>query len=574
MEAFAVLPGQRCRNELEQWIRITADNLATWEKRPYMKFAPPDYLRTLAEPMYDRQLEAEIIEQFEIIPSLYMENHFKRYVESFDPEQDIQGHFMRHLRRNIELYDLLQQQYLKLKNFYVLDKQTVWLTQLNDKIREISTLTWKNPLKPESLRLELKLTLLSIPRMLSWKEIYSRYNQNCKSLKNTDRRKQQKKPVTTISVKTLNLDATPKPKPIKSLTMEEIMADDEPKPKRQKPKPKKRSEIDSRYDFSQDEDLSKFHNISPWKTLRKVKSYGKRHGWDDVKIESEAYDTERDSFNWKRQRKFMKHWIAPPHTFVIDYFFPGKFAYLLAINVNTRKLFYSLPSFFKRMPNGGWTKNENQQFHASTKSSIRSMLELMQQTTIKGLLMDQESAWKSKFHQWLTENGITWKHEDKTDMEGVIDTKDKRRSVHSVTSLIDRVIKTLRVMNRKLGNPDEIPPNVLEYLVDEYNQSPHTTLSRLLKRPTSPNDVDDNPALEKQVMTALMKENFLVETDPAYQVKGKVQVYNSANHFDKVRPKLLPGYWEVVGRKDGLFEVKRGNRTILANRWMLKSKKL
>jgi hypothetical protein len=68
-----------------------------------------------------------------------------------------------------------------------------------------------------------------------------------------------------------------------------------------------------------------------------------------------------------------------------------------------------------------------------------------------------------------------------------------------------------------------------------------------------------------------MVENMFVEAQPDYQVRKFVQVYNEANAMDKVKPKLLPGKWEVVGFNKGLVQVKQGNNILNVNRWMLKN---
>ena len=68
-----------------------------------------------------------------------------------------------------------------------------------------------------------------------------------------------------------------------------------------------------------------------------------------------------------------------------------------------------------------------------------------------------------------------------------------------------------------------------------------------------------------------MKENLLTEMQDGYEVNGRVRVFNDASSFDKLKPKLLPGKWDVVGKKDGLIRLKQGENEILVNRWMIKT---
>ena len=82
---------------------------------------------------------------------------------------------------------------------------------------------------------------------------------------------------------------------------------------------------------------------SPWKTPSKVRDFVNRTNVDPITIEDQSWNIGTNSFNLKSQKRFMRHMYGPRHTFVIDYFFPGKFMYLLAINVNTRKAFFCIP---------------------------------------------------------------------------------------------------------------------------------------------------------------------------------------------------------------------------------------
>ena len=41
--------------------------------------------------------------------------------------------------------------------------------------------------------------------------------------------------------------------------------------------------------------------------------------------------------------------------------------------------------------------------------------------------------------------------------------------------------------------------------------------------------------------------------------------------MDKVKPKLLPGKWEVIEPVDGLFKLRQNDDEILVPRWMLKN---
>jgi hypothetical protein len=123
-----------------------------------------------------------------------------------------------------------------------------------------------------------------------------------------------------------------------------------------------------------------------------------------------------------------------------------------------------------------------------------------------------------------------------------------------------------------LTRKEEINPELMEYLVNEYNNSPHSTLQKYLGRPATPSEVDADVELENRVVLGIIAENHIVEGHPEYNVTRRfVHVYNDAHSWDKVKSKLLPGTFEVVGKDQGLYELKQGDHRIKVNRWMIKS---
>ena len=263
----------------------------------------------------------------------------------------------------------------------------------------------------------------------------------------------------------------------------------------------------------------------------------------------------------------MKHMIAPRHTFIIDYFFPGRFMYLLAINVNTRKAFFSVPKEI-RLVGSNWNVPPNPK--ANSASAIESLKDLMDQTVVRGLIMDQEPAWQNDFHAFCNKNGIAWRHYIKNNIKDLIETNEYSRGNHSTTALIDRLCTTLRRMNYNMGGNLSIDPDHMRFLIDEYNNSPHSTLSRLLERPTSPNMVDADPKLEDKVVLKLLVENASVDMERDFDLVGqKVRILNESSKMDKLKNKLLPGVWNVIGRDHGLFVCESGPYRIKVSRWML-----
>ncbi len=316
---------------------------------------------------------------------------------------------------------------------------------------------------------------------------------------------------------------------------------------------------------------TKTPTTSPWKTRKKVETYAEKYGWGTELIEKSVHRDGPDSWRMKDQRRLMTHFVGSRYAFVIDYMFSGIWAYCIMININTRKAFFAVPSVYGRNPND--YKRIKEKFHANAKSAIISLNDLLKQTPIKFLLMDNETAWERshEYKQYLESKGIAYKFVPKSGVGDELETFNKRRLNHSSTSLIDRLIRTLRMMNYNMGLDNEIPPSVMRWLVDEYNSSPHSTLSKHLGRPVSPNEVDEDPKLERKICSSILRENFIIRSRPEYALDKYVRVYNAETAFDKVKPKFLPGWWEVVGVEDGLVKIKQNDANMKVSRWMLKS---
>ena len=330
--------------------------------------------------------------------------------------------------------------------------------------------------------------------------------------------------------------------------------------------------INDKYGYKLEDIKEELIGKSPWKSARKVSHYARRH--ELPKEFDNLRDISKDSFNWKQQRRVMKHYVAGRYTFQIDHMESGRFKYLLAINVNTRKAFFAIPDEIRR---SGYTweppRADGEKWQVDRYSVVNELKHIMEQTPINAIMADEESAFTSHVVQkFLKNNNIEFKCVHHYSVEGIIDTNTTSRSTHNTTALVDRLIGTLRQMNYNLGLPSQIVPETLYYLINEYNNSIHTTLSQILKRKVTPNDVDGDVNLENELVKRIHVKNFFVEESAEYQLKdgAKVRVYNDCDFMDKVKPKLLPGTWEFVERDGGLYKVRQGKNIIKVPRWFIK----
>ena len=297
----------------------------------------------------------------------------------------------------------------------------------------------------------------------------------------------------------------------------------------------------------------------------------KRNKWTDNEIEDWRYNKKSDFFDYKKQSKdYMLKTVAPRHSLIIDYFFPGKFVYLLAININTRKAFAIPSPEIKTINENRFAISEKNNKTATT--AIKLLNELLKQTKIKHILCDQEAAFLSQmFKNECKKNGIELKQYIKNDVKGVVQTTEASRGNHCSLSIIDRLSRTLRRMNYNVGNDSNISPNTMEILIYEYNNSPHKTLSDIVGRPITPNMVDDNERLEDYIVWTRMRDNMKTKFKDDFDIVGRnVRCLNESSKFDKVKTKLLPSMWQVVGTDGGLFICRQGDYSIKLPRWMLK----
>ena len=311
--------------------------------------------------------------------------------------------------------------------------------------------------------------------------------------------------------------------------------------------------------------------FNPWTSPVKANDFMRRNNWTNKEIEDWNYARKSDFFDYKEQsKKYMLRTVAPRHSLIIDFFFPGKFIYLLAINMNTRKAFAIPSTQIREIREGTFTvRNTN---NRTVKTSVDLLNELRNQTPIKHLMCDQEKAFLSKvFKDECKKHDIELLPYIKNNVKGIVETAEESRGNHTTLSLIDRLARTLRRMNYNLGNSTDINPKVMELLLEEYNNSPHQTLSAIVGKPVTPNMVDSSELLEDFIVESLLRENFKTKSQRDFNVVGKeVRCLNESSKFDKIKTKLLPGVWKVVGTDGGMFVCKQGENTIKLPRWMLK----
>ena len=275
------------------------------------------------------------------------------------------------------------------------------------------------------------------------------------------------------------------------------------------------------------------------------------------------------------RKNYFLHHVSKPGTYQMDLMFDGQKSefqcYLVAINVNTRKLYAQSTKIPKR------PKDESE-FVAlgyswkNAEALKLSLDEIVKQIHRNGndinlIIMDGEKGMYSKtMDEKLNELNIDIR---RVDIE-----------VHTSLALIDRVIRTIRDMNYKemRGEKRVITPDVMNRLVWIYNNKPHKTLSKFFKKKVTPNEMDSNIDMEKEWIKHLHEENYKTMFLPSFQMKkgSEVHLWQPPEKFVKRRSRLQKEIYTVEGSIGGNYLVKNKEtgQEKLYPRWAMKHKKV
>jgi hypothetical protein len=247
--------------------------------------------------------------------------------------------------------------------------------------------------------------------------------------------------------------------------------------------------------------------------------------------------------------------------FNIDFFFTGKpqggFVYLLAININNRKC-WAIPVNVEINEAGSIATIVKS--GRSTESYLKAFRYLIPQTKVRFIRADQERSFQDK---------ITMKFYRDNDIEFIpVEVGD-----YHVLGIIDRMCWTIRDMAYRMKVP-RISPDFMSVIMNQYNNSPHTLFSKIMKKPTSPNDVYSDEDNEIFIFDTITKQNEAIDNIQGYElpVGTSVKLYwSKAKALDKRRALVYPDFYTIVGKVGHNIQIKnnRTSETKLVPRWMI-----
>ena len=258
-------------------------------------------------------------------------------------------------------------------------------------------------------------------------------------------------------------------------------------------------------------------------------------------------------------KRYRLHKVAPHGTYMIDLMFNKKLVYLVAINVNTRYAMVELTNTVQStLGINPLTNSEGEvlKYDSKTTSSyLRALNKMMNEVKfmnpIKHLTGDGESAFTSRVAQsFYNENGITFHPVPRMKIEG----KRGTDPLHTSLGLIDRLIRTIRdmIFNAKL----ELTPLSIKEMIRQYNNAPHSTLSKWIGFEVSPLMVQQDKNKEEYIVMKINKSNLQTRMmyDFEIPIGSHVKVYNEKDTLGKRR--MIARTGQIVGKEGVLYQVR------------------
>ena len=327
--------------------------------------------------------------------------------------------------------------------------------------------------------------------------------------------------------------------------------------------------------IKKNEDINDFLQNPPTRDLQNnIKLFEYFFNRKPSDYEIQLLNVHEPQFNVRKQIKQyqFKTYSRVPGGFIGDIFFnKSKFACLLLININTRKAYaYALNNVevYKVNQDSKGSQNEEYTITYSTtnKKTTSNLINVFKQFLndidhkITSLRFDNESAVKSKqFQTMLRNNGIKF--------IPVVEGS------HTSLSLIDRLCRTIRDISYNMGIKI-LTQNDINKILNVYNNMYHSSLSKILGKKITPNEVNDNPELEQQIINYCIdynKQLKVLHPEIELQVGQICKVYQPFDKFKKRRRLLKKDYYKIVNKTGNIYTVQntRNNKKIDVPRYFI-----
>lgn len=299
--------------------------------------------------------------------------------------------------------------------------------------------------------------------------------------------------------------------------------------------------------------------------------------------ETQLLDVHEPHFNIRKQIKNyqFKTYSRIPGGFIGDIFFnKSKFACLLLININTRKAYAYALNNVEIKPLSEQNDYGNNvytiTYSTTNKKTTSNLINVFKQflndighkpktmnpkdSKITSLRFDNESAVKSKqFQTMLQNNNIKF--------IPVVEGS------HTSLSLIDRLCRTIRDISYNTKTKI-LTQNDINKVLNVYNNMYHSSLSKMLGKKITPNEVNEHPELEQQIINYCIdynKQLKVLHPEIELQVGQICKVYQPFDKFKKRRRLLKKDYYKIVNKTGNIYTVQntRNNKKIDVPRYFI-----
>ena len=338
--------------------------------------------------------------------------------------------------------------------------------------------------------------------------------------------------------------------------------------------------------IKRNEDINDFLQNPPTRDLQNnIKLFEYFFNRKPSDYEIQLLNVHEPYFNIRKQIKNyqFKTYSRVPGGFIGDIFFnKSKFACLLLININTRKAYaYALNNVevYEVNPDskGSQIKPLSQTndygsqeytitYSTTNKKTTNNLINVFKQFLndidhkITSLRFDNESAVKSKQFQTMLRN-------NKIKFVPVVEGS------HTSLSLIDRLCRTIRDISYNMGIKI-LTQNDINKVLNVYNNMYHSSLSKILGKKITPNEVNEHPELEQQIINYCIDYNKQLKVlHPEIELEiGQIcKVYQPFDKFKKRRRLLKKDYYKIVNKTGNIYTVQntRNNKKIDVPRYFI-----
>lgn len=325
--------------------------------------------------------------------------------------------------------------------------------------------------------------------------------------------------------------------------------------------------------IKRNEDITDFLQNPPTRDLQNnIKLFEYFFNRKPNDYETQLLNVHEPYFNIRKQiKKYQfKTYSRIPGGFIGDIFFnKSKFACLLLININTRKAYAYALNNVEIEPIGRNNYGNNVYtitYSTTNKKTTSNLINVFKQFLndvdhkITSLRFDNESAVKSKQFQTMLRN-------NKIKFVPVVEGS------HTSLSLIDRLCRTIRDISYNMGIKI-LTQNDINKVLNVYNNMYHSSLSKILNKKITPNEVNEHPELEQQIINYCIDYNKQLKVlHPEIELEiGQIcKVYQPFDKFKKRRRLLKKDYYKIVNKTGNIYTVQntRNNKKIDVPRYFI-----